>query len=163
MRKYLRFLLVPLFFVISIFTASAFSASQPLKLETRGFLVVNEIENGKKREVLKPLPEKVYPKDVIEYQITVKNLSGKVLKNVKIRAQIPKTTVYVEHSATGKPLFSIDGGKTFSPEPIKYKVIQNGKEIEKVATPDMYTNLMWQIPQLSPGVKRILKYRVQVK
>ena len=163
MRKYLLLLALPVIFVLSLLTSPAFSASQPLKLKTKGFLVVNEIVGGKKREVLKPLPEKVYPKDIIEYQITVKNTSKSVLKNVEIKAQIPKSTVYVEHSANGNPLFSIDGGKTFSPEPVKYKVVENGKEVEKVATPDMYTNVMWKIPQLLPNTSKVLKYRVQVK
>lgn len=161
MKKYLWILLLPVFLFAS--AISAIAASHPLQLKTQGFLVVTELENGKKREVLKPLPEKVYPKDIIEYRITVKNVSKGVLKNVEIKAQIPKSTVYVEHSAAGNPLFSIDGGKTFYPEPVKYKVVENGKEVEKVATPDMYTNVMWKIPQLLPNTSKVLKYRVQVK
>ncbi len=163
MRKYLLLLVLPVIFVLSFLASPAFSASQPLKLETKGFLVVNEIKGGKKRELLKPLPEKVYPRDIIEYQITVKNISKNGLKNVEIKAQIPKSTVYVEHSANGNPLFSIDGGKSFSPEPVKYRVVENGKEKEKIATPDMYTNIMWKIPQLLPGTSEVLKYRVKVK
>ena len=163
MRKYLLLLVLPVIFVLSFLVSPAFSASQPLKLETKGFLVVNEIKGGKKRELLKPLPEKVYPRDIIEYQITVKNISKNGLKNVEIKAQIPKSTVYVEHSANGNPLFSIDGGKSFSPEPVKYRVVENGKEKEKIATPDMYTNIMWKIPQLLPGTSEVLKYRVKVK
>ena len=60
-------------------------------------------------------------------------------------------------------MFSIDGGKNYSYEPVKYKVIKDGKVIEKVATPDMYTNIKWVVPSLSPSEEIKLKYRVKVK
>ena len=162
MRKVLWFFILAVFSVF--FTlAGVQAASQKLELKTQGFLVVNVVEDGKKKEVLKPLPEKVYPNDIIEYQITAKNVSKEILKDVKVKAQIPASTIYVKSSASGNPEFSIDKGKTFSPEPVKYKAIENGKEVEKVATPDMYTNILWKIPEFSPGEVRIFKYRVKVK
>ena len=162
MRKLFTFFILALLSIFLILTVVR-AESQKLELKTQGFLVVNVIKNGKKKEVLKPLPERVYPNDVIEYRITAKNISKDILKNVKIRAQIPDSTVYLKSSASGNPEFSIDGGKTFSPEPVKYKVIENGKEVEKIATPDMYTNILWKIPEFLPGELKVLKYRVKVK
>jgi len=84
-------------------------------------------------------------------------------KNVVIMAYIPKGTVYVKGSATGNPEFSIDNGKTFSKEPVKYFVIENGKRVEKVATPDMYTNVRWKVKSIKPNESVEFRYRVKVK
>jgi len=161
-----------IFFVLALVTLvflpfSAQAQNQgdsKLNLKTEGFLVKEVIEEGgEKKEVLEPLPDKVYPGDVIEYKITVENVSDSRLKNVVVRAKIPEGTVYVPGSATGNPEFSIDDGKTFSKEPIKYYVEENGQKIEKVATPDMYTNVRWKIEALKPGESIQLSYRVRVK
>ncbi len=136
-------------------------ASEKLKLELKAYLVKKK--EGK--EMLIPIPKSVNPGNVIEYQIIAKNPSKEVLRNVEIKALIPKGTQYIPKSATPnpKPLFSIDGGKTYSHEPVKYKVKENGKFVEKVATPDMYTNIKWILPSLSPSEEVKLRYKVKVK
>ncbi len=154
-------LLFRYFSLIFILLVSISYASDKLKLELKGFLVKKE----KDKERLVSIPKNVNPGDVIEYQITAKNISEEVLRNVEIKALIPKGTQYIPKSATSnpKPLFSIDGGKTYSHEPVKYKVKESGKVVEKVATPDMYTNIKWIIPSLSPSEELRIRYRVKVK
>ncbi|WP_456419132.1 hypothetical protein [Thermovibrio sp.] len=136
---------------------------EKLVLKTNGFLVKEVVTQKEKKEEIVPLPKEVYPGDVIEYRIKASNVSNEDLKNVVIRAKIPEGTTYVSNSASGTPEFSIDKGKTFSKEPVKYTVFVNGKKVIKVATPDMYTNIRWKIPVLKPGEDRVFKYRVQVK
>jgi len=146
------------------FASAAFGAGKDkLKLKVEGYLVKVVVNGKEKKEELQPLPDKVYPGDVIEYKIIATNVSNEELKNVVIKARIPKGTVYVPKSATGEPEFSIDNGKTFSKEPVKYFVVENGKKVEKIATPDMYTNLRWKIDSIKPNETVELTYRVKVK
>jgi uncharacterized repeat protein (TIGR01451 family) len=100
---------------------------------------------------------------VIEYRVTAINTSNGDLKDVVIRVKVPAGTSYVPGSASDSPEFSIDGGKSYSPEPVKYVVVENGKKVIKTATPDMYTNLRWKVKVLKPGEEKEFKYRVQVK
>ena len=137
---------------------------EKLSLKTEGYLVKFVLlPNGNKKEELKPLPEKVYPGDVIEYRVIATNTSNGDLKDVVIRVRVPTGTSYVPGSASDSPEFSIDGGKSYSSEPVKYVVVENGKKVIKTATPDMYTNLRWKVEFLKPGEERVFKYRVQVK
>lgn len=155
--NYLRILAVLFIALVSI----SYGAEK-LKLELKGFIV----KKKDNKEVILPVPKNVNPGDIIEYRIKAKNVTeGEVLRNVEIKALIPKGTEYIPKSATPepKPLFSIDGGKTYSYEPVKYKTVENGKEVEKIATPDMYTNIKWILPSLSPSEEVELRYRVKVK
>jgi uncharacterized repeat protein (TIGR01451 family) len=165
--KFLK--LIPLFFaffigiVLSSAALGAGETKDKLKLKVEGYIVKVVVDDKGKREELQPLPKKVYPGDVIEYKVIATNTSNEELKNIIIRAKIPEGTVYVPKSASGEPEFSIDNGKTFSKEPVKYYVIENGKKVEKIATPDMYTNLRWKIDVLKPNETAEFYYRVRVK
>jgi uncharacterized repeat protein (TIGR01451 family) len=59
--------------------------------------------------------------DIIMYTVVAKNNSRCPLKNLVLKQPIPKGTEYVKGSAMAidgaELLFSIDGGKTFSPKP----------------------------------------------
>ena len=149
-----------LFLLISVIS---YAQNNKLSIKIEGFLVKTIKENNKIKEILKPLPKEVFPGNIIEYHIIVKNTSNETIKNVKIIGKIPKGTLYIENSATDSPQFSIDGGKTFYKPPVKYIKIENGKKVEKIATPDMYTNLLWTVKQIQPNKKIIFKYRVKVK
>lgn len=156
-------LLFAILFPIFALASGALAGKEKLTLKTEGFLVKEVITKEGKKEEITPLPEKVYPGDVIEYRIKATNVSDGDLKNIVIGAKIPEGTTYVPGSASDSPEFSIDRGKTFSKEPVKYTVIVDGKKVTKTATPDMYTNIRWRIPVLKPGEEKVFKYRVQVK
>lgn len=123
-------------------------------------------KHGKLKARYKPLPNKykVGKRDILEYRITAQNnTKDEVLKNVVIRGLIPKGFVYIPKSARpANPLFSIDHGKSFKKPPIKYWVVVNGKKVQKVATPDMYTNIEWTIPEIKPQKKVVVAYRVKL-
>ena len=112
--------------------------------------------------------DRILPGQTIEYVLNHKNISHSPLKGVKIVGPIPESCTYIKNSATHTleftPLFSIDKGATYSPEPVKYKVkLSNGKEEERIATPDMYTHICWKVGVLAPDEKSVQHYRVMIK
>ena len=150
-----------LFFLLS--TTLTF-ANGPLQLDMMGKLVTEaSAKDGKPVEKLVDLPERVLPGNVIEYTISAQNLKDGILKDVDIVGRIPEGTGYLQESASEPPLFSIDGGKTFMPEPVTYTVAEDGKEIEKIATTDMYTNIKWVVEIMKPTDLPAFTYRVAVK
>ena len=139
-------------------------AGGPLQLDMIGNLVTEELdEEGKLVEKIMDLPEKVLPGNIIEYTISAQNLKDGVLKDVDIIGRIPEGTGYLQDSANKPPQFSIDGGKTYMPAPVTYTVVEDGKEVEKIATPDMYTNIKWIVEILHPSALPVFTYRVAVK
>ena len=134
-------------------------------------VVTNTDEKGVVRETLQPLPDKVYPGDVIQYSITAINTSTgcpctDMLKNIALIGTINKGTVYIEESVTLPPLamFSIDGGVSYHPWPISYIVeTADGSETVKTATAEQYTNIQWIIPPIGPQERLTVSYRVRVE
>ena len=155
------FMLGCLFFLV--FTSLGFSDG-PLQLDMTGKLVTEAVsENGKPMEKMIDLPERVLPGNIIEYTISAQNLKDGILKDVDIVGRIPAGTGYLENSANQLPHFSIDGGKTYMPAPVTYTVVEDGKKVEKLATPDMYTQIKWIQEFLGPNEQPIFSYRVAVK
>ncbi|HOL49199.1 MAG TPA: hypothetical protein PLW07_01335, partial [bacterium] len=81
---------------------------------------------------------------------------------------IPNGTTYILNSASGKDTeisFSIDGGKYFQKPPVKYLVKKpDGSTEEKIATPEMYTHIMWTIKKPIPaGASGEVSFSVKVK
>ena len=165
-RKWM--IIVSVFMLVSFFCFQVKAQSEdPLVFELKGFLVTEVADDkGVVKEVIKPLPDKVLPKSVIQYEITAENTSTETLKNVNLIGIIPMGTVYIDKSATvNYPIeYSIDGGGTFQKEPVKYKVkLPDGKEVEKIATPDMYTNIRWVVPEIKPQQEIKVFYRIIIK
>ncbi len=143
-----------------------------LKVELKAYLVATvKDEKGAVMEVLEPLPEAVMPGAVIQYEIVAFNTSKgcactDTLKEVALLGAVPEGTVFIQHSETPSfsPVFSIDGGKTYSAWPVKYKVIDaSGKAEEKVASADMITGIKWVLSALKPQETVSLVYRVTIK
>ncbi len=153
-----------LFVVLSAFANRVSAAEEPLQGAMRSFLVEMN-EEGK--EVLTET-EQVKPGQVIEYALVYGNVTDGNLSDVNILGPIPEGTVYMAGTAVIidkiTPRFSIDGGVLFKPEPVLYTVKQDdGTELERVATPDMYTHVRWTVENLLAQQKLTLKYRVKVK
>jgi uncharacterized repeat protein (TIGR01451 family) len=96
--------------------------------------------------------------DIIMYTVVAKNNSRCPLKNLVLKQPIPKGTEYVKGSAMtidgAELLFSIDGGKTFSPKPTV------GKQV--VPETD-YNYLRWRFVGKTPAnaqVKTTYKLRI---
>jgi len=143
-----------------------------LRVSLSASLVVTTTdEQGVVHETLQPLPDKVFPGNIVQYSITAINTSTgcpctDMLKNVAVVGTINKGTVYIEESATLFPLamLSIDGGVSYHPWPVTYTVgTADGSETVKTATPEQYTNIQWIIPSLAPQERLTVSYKVRVE
>ena len=81
---------------------------------------------------------------------------------------IPEGTEYLPGSASSEaaaPEFSIDGGKSYGPEPIRYTAKDtSGAQVEKTAPPDMYTHIRWILKDPVPaGGNGVLEFKVRVE
>lgn len=151
-------------FLLLLFSFLTVYAKDKLDIKMEAHLITFEKKGESFEVVKKPLPKSVKPGNIIEYEIDVSNPTEKTFKNVFVKAPIPKGTEFIKNSNTDGALFSIDNGKTYNKPPIKYKVKdKNGKTVEKVATPDMYTNIGWLIKQVKPKEKLKFFYWVKVK
>ena len=108
------------------------------------------------------------PGENLIFTLNYANKGNEKAVNVKIDNPIPKETTYVVGSGIGKNskmLFSIDGGKTYNaPSLLKYTVTLNdGKKIQKQASPDQYTNVRWVINEIPAGAGGKVGFQVKVK
>lgn len=143
-----------------------------LRVSLSASLVVTMVdEKGVAHESLQPLPDEVYPGNIIQYTITAINTStgcpcSDTLKNTVVLGAIPKGTVYIEKSATSPSiaLFSIDGGVSYHPWPVSYTVKNSdGTETVRMAAPDQYTGIQWSIASLAPQERLNFSYQVRVQ
>jgi uncharacterized repeat protein (TIGR01451 family) len=109
----------------------------------------------------------VNPGDVLRYNLVGENKGNGAAKNLVLTQPIPKGTVYVLKSATAngaKLSFSIDGGKTFSPNPVVAVKLANGKVETRPAPAAMYSMARWDFNQPINAKSSVkVSYKVVVK
>ena len=112
--------------------------------------------------------EAVKAGEMLEWKISSVNEGNASARNYKVVGQIPKGTVFVADSAKGeaeaKVSYSIDGGKTFSAQPLIEEKQADGS-IKKVPAPvSMYTQLRFEWANELPVQSKFnAAYRVRVK
>jgi len=120
------------------------------------------------REIAVPA-DQVFPFDTIEYTLSYRNTGSASAAGINLVGPIPEGTAYLDRTATEignvRPLFSIDGGKSFHEAPVTYVVMNDeGEEEVRQATPDMITHVQWRMDTgLEVGHEVVVSYRVQVK
>ena len=156
--------------ILSAAGVAAAQTASPVSLSLVMSLVSSVKVNGKDTEQLTPNPRNVLPGAVISQVVTVRNTGGKPVRQVPVTLPVPKNTRYLtaEKGTDGlRAEYSIDGGKTFAPAPLKRKVTvtENGRAItrEVEVKPSEYTSVRWVIPELGANDTLKLGYRVQVK
>ena len=107
------------------------------------------------------------PGDIIRYRLTARNTGTEAVRKAELLDPIPAGTEYVPGSARGagmQVLCSIDGGQTFVPEPVRYRVrAANGDGRQVVAEPGMYTHVKWlSLAPLPPGGTLEATFQVRV-
>jgi uncharacterized repeat protein (TIGR01451 family) len=107
---------------------------------------------------------KVEPGDTLFYTLTA-NIGSSGAKNLVLKQPIPKGTTYVKNSATqvagAELMFSIDGGKSYSPKPMMPNPKKGEPPIEAPAS--AYTHIRWRFPNLIPANKKVdATYEVKV-
>lgn len=109
----------------------------------------------------------VNPGEVLAWTITSENDGNAPAIEYKTISHIPRGTTFVTDSAKAdgaKTVYSIDGGKSFSPQPMIEEKQPDGS-VKRVAAPvSRYTEIRydWADP-LVPGGKLSASYRVRVK
>lgn len=143
--------------------------ASPLKLDLTLNLVKTVTENGKPVEKLTPAKQNL-PGDTLSQIITATNTGKTPLTNVRIPLNVPKNTVYLapeKGMADVQAQYSIDGGKTYAPAPLKktITVTENGKTVTKEVevNPSEYQAVRWTVPRLAPGQSLKVGYRIRVK
>lgn len=109
----------------------------------------------------------VKPGEVLTWTIDVVNTGNAPAHEYKAVARIPRGTEYVSDSAQAagaNALYSIDGGKSFSPQPMIEQKQADGS-VKRVPAPvAMYTDIRyeWASP-LAQGGKISASYKARVK
>ena len=149
-------------------------AQGPIALDLAAYKVTLSEVDGKQVEKFQ-LALGGKPGEVLEYRLEAGNTSDKPLRQVALVIPIPKETVYQAKSAQAyrlgemqvAPEFSFDGGAKYGLPPLmkKVKVMENGKEIEKMieVKPEEYTHARWVLPEMAAKDKALLKLRVAVR
>ena len=110
----------------------------------------------------------VNPGDVLDWTITSENDGNAQAVEYKAVGHIPRGTTFVAKSAkadgAANALYSIDGGKSYSPQPLIEEKQADGSTKWVAAPVSMYTDVRyeWADP-LAPGGKLSASYRVRVK
>jgi len=144
---------------------STAQAESPITSKMEAFVV----EFNDDKEELKEA-NNVEPDQLVEYQMTYVNKSESSINGLTVVGPVPDGTSYV--SATAKAdveaslLVSVDGGKSFQPEPvIRTETKTNGEVVEVVVPPSEYTHLKWLASSAinADGGRQFYSYRVRVK
>ena len=140
----------------------AASGRPEVKVELAG-----SVERGGARLGLDKV-EDVKPGEILDWQIVSSNEGTGAARDYKAVGHIPAGTVLVAGSATAESgstvTYSIDGGKTFSTQPIIEERQADGT-VKKVPAPvSMYTEVRYEWSDaLAPGGKLSASYKVRVK
>ena len=142
--------------------AAAGSGRPEIKVELAG-----SVERGGARLALDKVAD-VKPGEILDWQIVSSNEGTGAARDYKAVGHIPAGTVLVAGSAAAESgstvTYSIDGGKTFSTQPVVEERQADGT-VKKVAAPvSMYTEVRYEWSDaLAPGGKLSASYKVRVK
>jgi uncharacterized repeat protein (TIGR01451 family) len=106
------------------------------------------------------------PGDVLRYSLKGKNQGNRAATNFSLTQPVPKGTVYVAKSATGNAavLYSIDGGKNYSAQPMIQVKRADGTTESRPAPTESYTHVRWKFQNaIEPGADTVVSYQVRVR
>ena len=110
----------------------------------------------------------VHPGEVLDWKITSSNEGDGAAREYKTTAPVPAGTTFVAGSASAQygaqVSYSIDGGKTFSPQPTVEEKQPDGTIKRTPAPASMYTEVRYEWAEpLAAGSKLEAAYKVRVK
>ena len=125
------------------------------------------VERGGARLALDKV-EHVKPGEILDWQIVSSNEGTGAARGYKAVGHIPAGTVLVAGSAAAESgstvTYSIDGGKTFSTQPIVEERQADGTVKQVPAPVSMYTEVRYEWSDaFAPGGKLSASYKVRVK
>ena len=142
---------------------AAANAGRPeIKVELAG-----AVERGGARLALDKV-EDVKPGEILDWQIVSANEGTGAARDYKAVGHIPAGTVLVAGSAAAESgstvTYSIDGGKTYSTQPIVEELQADGTSKKVPAPVSMYTEVRYEWSDaFAPGGKLSASYKVRVK
>ena len=109
----------------------------------------------------------VNPGEILDWTMTSENDGNAPALNYKAIGHVPRGTEFVAGSAKAEganAVYSIDGGKTYSPQPMIEEKLADGSMKRVPAPVSMYTDVRyeWADP-LAQGGKLSASYQVRVK
>ncbi len=163
--KHPRKFLMSIMAAALIFPAAALAAPQ-VQLSLQAEKDVTVTVNGE--QVVERVPaSEAAPGEEVIFTITYENSGDEAATNVVVNNPLPEGTVYVPGSATetGEVGFSIDGGTSFaSADELTVEVAAaDGTTEKRLAGPEQYTHIRWQIPEIPAGASGEVSYRVEVQ
>ena len=126
------------------------------------------VSNGTKEIRFAPT-ESAVPGDVLRVTLSYSNVGDATANDAVIDNPIPPNTSHLADTATSigveELLFSIDNGVNFNkPELLTREIKKADGSIEtKIASPDEYTHIRWQLPPLPAGAAGRVSFNVLVK
>ena len=138
------------------------SARPEIKVELAG-----SVERGGARLALDQV-DHVKPGEILDWQIVSSNEGTGAARDYKAVGHIPAGTALVAGSAAGEGgstvTYSIDGGKTYSTQPVVEERQPDGT-VKRVPAPvSMYTEVRYEWSDaLAPGGKLSASYKVRVR
>jgi hypothetical protein len=157
--------------VVVLGGAAAFAQRQMLGAETGRpeikVVLSGAVEREGKRLALAEVKD-VQPGEILQWQIESLNEGTASARDYKTVGHIPAGTAFVAGSALAAEgstvTYSIDGGKTFSTQPV-FEQKQPDGSVKKVAAPvSMYTEVRYEWSDaLAAGGKLSASYKVRVK
>lgn len=93
--------------------------------------------------------DRVRAGDVLRYRLTFTNVGKQRVRGVELKNPLPPQFRFVAGSAQAsredtKVEYSIDGGRTFSPQPME-EVVVDGRRVQRAAPPEKYTHVRWTV------------------
>lgn len=132
--------------------------------------IVQVDKNGQEKITWQDLGGKavVQPGDVLRYSITSSNIGDAAARNLVLNQPVPAQMSYVLNSAGSnaglRQSYSIDGGKTFSTNPVIKVKQADGSFLEKPAPAELYTHVRWASQgDLPPASNLVASYEVKVR
>lgn len=112
--------------------------------------------------------EAVKPGEILNWTVNSSNRGAGDAQDYRVVGQIPKGTSFVAGSAKGdgapRVVYSIDGGKTFSAQPMIEEKQADGTVKQVPAPASMFTQVRFDwAKSLSPQANLAAQYRVKVK
>jgi uncharacterized repeat protein (TIGR01451 family) len=104
------------------------------------------------------------PGQRLRYTIVAVNTGDRAAAKLVPTTKIPQGETYVAGSAGAAAEFSVDGGATWSPDPIVRVTNPGGAVTTRRALPAEYNAIRWIVPApLAPGSKASFAYDVIVE
>jgi uncharacterized repeat protein (TIGR01451 family) len=158
--------------VLILIVATAFVIAQnrfKLRSAARPEINVKLVGSVERDSKLIPLDKSIAVNsgEIVEWVISGENSGNASALNYKTVGHIPNGTEFIVGTATAdgaKTVFSIDGGKSYSPRPMIDEKQPDGSTKQVPAPVSMYTEIRyeWTDP-LAQGGKLTASYKVRVK